>query len=69
MTVMYIILTVTILLTVYCEQAADLAREAMMLFSASEAGKAVLEDIRMFGGIDNTVETSTCLLFYVKTSC
>ncbi|XP_062518456.1 wings apart-like protein homolog [Corticium candelabrum] len=41
--------------------AADLAREAMMLFSASEAGKAVLEDIRMFGGIDNTVETTLVL--------
>lgn len=33
----------------------------MMSFSASEAGKSVLDDIRVFGGIDNTIETSVCL--------
>jgi hypothetical protein len=38
--------------------AADLAREAMMSFSASDASKSVLDEIRVFGGLDNIIQTS-----------
>jgi hypothetical protein len=51
-----------LLLFVWCiVQAADLAREAMMSFSASDASKSVLDEIRVFGGLDNIIQTTLTL--------